>query len=109
MYFCRLLAKSLRCDRGWMRLPAERFELASDTVYWTVLIPSGTECLQGLRGKTQLLNEVKLVDAPSAGVATIAGPSFRYQAYSSPGTDRFRIAVSGENRGSADHGSSLWK
>ncbi|MGY4330333.1 hypothetical protein ACVWWG_004750 [Bradyrhizobium sp. LB7.2] len=41
----------------------ERFELASDTVYWTVSIPSGTECLQGLRGKTQLLNEVKLVDA----------------------------------------------
>jgi hypothetical protein len=83
----------------------ERFELASDTVYWIVSIPPGTECLQGLRGKTQLLNEVKLVDAPSAGVATIAGPSFRYQASSIPGTDRFRIVVSGENR--RQRGSSI--
>src|SRR6266702_6003256 len=75
----------------------ERFALHSETVYWTVSIPSGTECLQGLRGKTQLLDEVKLVEAPSAGIVTIAGPSFRYQAPLSPGTDQFRIAVSGEN------------
>ena len=83
----------------------ERFVLLSDTVYWTVSIPSGTECLQGLRGRTQLLDEVKLVEAPSAGIVTIAGPSFRYQAPTSPGTDRFRIAVSGENR--KQRGSSV--
>ncbi|MCK1740383.1 hypothetical protein IVA80_05760 [Bradyrhizobium sp. 139] len=83
----------------------ERFVLHSDTVYWTVSIPSGTECLQGLRGKTQLLDEVKLVEAPSAGIVTIAGPSFRYQGPLGPGTDRFRIAVSGENR--RQRGSSV--
>lgn len=84
---------------------AERFALLSDTVYWTISISSGTECLQGLRGRTQLLDEVKLVEAPSAGIVTIAGPSFRYQAPTTPGTDRFRIAVSGENR--RQHGSSV--
>lgn len=83
----------------------EHFVLLSDTVYWTVSIPPGTECLQGLRGRTQLLNEVKLVEAPSAGIVTIAGPSFRYQAPTSPGPDRFRISVSGENR--KQHGSSV--
>lgn len=83
----------------------ERFLLLSDTVYWTVSIPSGTECLQGLRGTTQLLDEVKLVEPPSAGRVTIAGPSFRYRAPSSPGTDRFRIAVSGEDR--RQRGSSV--
>ncbi|UPK33910.1 hypothetical protein IVB18_37940 [Bradyrhizobium sp. 186] len=83
----------------------ERFVLLSDTVYWTVSIPSGTECLQGLRGKTQLLDEVKLVEAPSTGIVTIAGPSFRYQAPPSPGPDQFRISVSGENR--RQRGSSV--
>jgi hypothetical protein len=83
----------------------DRFVLLSDTVYWIVSIQSGTECLQGLRGKTQLLDEVKLVEAPTAGNVTIAGPSFRYQAPPAPGTDRFRISVSGENR--RQRGSSI--
>lgn len=76
----------------------ERFELHSDTVYWAFSIPSGGECLQGLRGKTQLLDDVKLVEPPSGGKVTTSGPSFRYQAPSGPGNDRFRIGVTGENR-----------
>ncbi|MCK1269121.1 MULTISPECIES: hypothetical protein [Bradyrhizobium] len=90
---------------GECALRPERFVLLSDTVYWVVSIPAGTECLQGLRGRTQLLDEVKLAEAPSAGHVTIVGPSFRYQAPSRPGTDRFRIAVSGENR--RQRGSSI--
>ena len=90
---------------GECALRPERFGLLSDTVCWVVSIPAGTECLQGLRGRTQLLDEVKLVEAPSAGHVTIVGPSFRYQAASRPGTDRFRIAVSGENR--RQRGSSV--
>lgn len=83
----------------------ERFVLLSDAVSWTFSIPSGTECLQGLRGKTQLLDEVKLVEPPNAGIVTIAGPSFRYQAPAVAGIDRFRIAVTGENR--RQRGSSI--
>lgn len=83
----------------------ERFALLSDTVSWSFTIQSGTECLQGLRGKTQLLDEVKLVESPSAGAVTISGPSFRYQASSIAGHDQFRIAVSGENR--RQRGSSI--
>lgn len=83
-----------------------RFELSSDIVHWTVEIRSGGECLQGLRGKTMLLDDVKLAKAPSAGVVTIAGPSFRYNAPAgSPSSDTFTLEVSGENR--RQRGTSL--
>jgi hypothetical protein len=83
----------------------QRFDLASDTVYWTFSIQAGTECLQGLRGKTQLLEEVKVVEPPTAGVVSISGPSFRYQAPPVAGSDQFKIGLSGENR--RQHGSSV--
>lgn len=76
----------------------ERFELRSDTVYWSFSIQPGGECLQGLRGRTQLLDEIKLLEPPTAGVVTTVGPSFRYQAPSSAGNDRFTLEVTGENR-----------
>lgn len=83
-----------------------RFDLTSDTVHWSFEIRSGGECLQGLRGKTMLLDEVKLVKAPSAGVVTIAGPSFRYAAsLGAPTSDTFTLEVSGENR--RQRGSSV--
>jgi hypothetical protein len=44
-----------------------------------------------------LLDEVKLAEPPSAGVVTNSGPSFRYQAPSTPTNDRFKITVAGEN------------
>jgi hypothetical protein len=76
----------------------ERFELRSDTVYWSASVRPGSECLQGLRGSTMLLEDVKLIEPARAGIVTIAGPSFRYQAPSTPINDSFRIAVAGENR-----------
>ena len=75
------------------------FELTSDTVHWSFEMRSGGECLQGLRGKTMLLDNVKLTSPPSAGVVTIAGPSFRYNAPAgAPINDTFTLEVSGENR-----------
>jgi hypothetical protein len=76
----------------------EGFELQSDTVYWNIDIGSGLECLQGLRGKTMLLDDVRVMEPPSAGTVTVSGPSFRYRAPSTPINDRFKIAVAGENR-----------
>jgi len=75
------------------------FELTSDTVHWSFEMRSGGECLQGLRGKTMLLDNVKLTSPPSTGVVTIAGPSFRYSAPAgAPISDTFTLEVSGENR-----------
>jgi hypothetical protein len=75
----------------------ERFTLTSDTVYWSFSLPAGAECLQGLRGKTQLLERINLVEPPRSGQVVISGPSFRYQAGTSPTNERFKIAVEGEN------------
>src|SRR5262249_50089891 len=91
-----LLARTATAGECASRL--ERFELRSDTVHWAFTIQPGGECLQGLRGRTQLLDEIKLLEPPTAGVVTTVGPSFRYQAPSSAGNDRFRLEVTGENR-----------
>lgn len=76
---------------------AEGFQLASDTVHWTFAIPAGWECLQGLRGRSMLIDEVKVLEPPSAGSLTISGPSFVYKAPKMESVDRFKIRISGEN------------
>ena len=83
----------------------ERFQLTSDTVYWSFSLPTGAECLQGLRGRTQLLDRINLVEPPRSGQVVISGPSFRYQAGASPTNESFKIAVEGENM--RQHGTSL--
>lgn len=80
-------------------------ELRSDTVYWTIEVPRGAECLQGLRGKTMLIDQVRIVDAPKAGTLTLSGPSFRYTAPATNVADSFKLEIIGENR--KVHGSSL--
>src|SRR3954453_19499458 len=69
----------------------ERFTLTSDTVYWSFTLPAGAECLQGLRGKTQLLERIDLVEPPRSGQVVISGPSFRYRAGASPTNETFKI------------------
>jgi hypothetical protein len=73
------------------------FELNSDTVHWSFVIRSGSECLQGLRGKTMLIDEVKVLEPPSAGSVTISGPAFLYRAPATESNDSFRLQVSGQN------------
>ena len=73
------------------------FELNSDTVHWSFAIRSGSECLQGLRGKTMLIDEVKILEPPSAGSLTISGSAFHYRAPATKSDDRFRLEVSGQN------------
>jgi len=53
-----------------------------------------------------LLDDVRLTSSPSAGIVTIAGPSFRYTApVGAPVSDTFTLEVSGENR--RQRGSSV--
>jgi hypothetical protein len=73
------------------------FGLSSDTVHWIFAIPSSSECLQGLRGSAMLLDEVKIIEPPSAGSVTVSGPAFYYRAPATSSSDRFTLQVSGEN------------
>ena len=75
----------------------EGFDLSSDTVHWAFTIRGETDCLQGLRGKSMLIHEVKIVEPPAAGTLTITGSAFSYRAPASGSSDRFRVQVAGEN------------
>lgn len=76
---------------------ADAFELNSDTVHWSFAIRANSECLQGLRGKSMLIDSVTAVENPSAGRLTISGPAFFYQAPATAAVDRFKLRVVGEN------------
>ncbi|QPF87104.1 hypothetical protein IC762_12725 [Bradyrhizobium genosp. L] len=73
-------------------------QLNSDTVHWTIEVARWAECLQGLRGKTMLIDQVRIVDPPKAGTLTLSGPSFRYTAPATDAADSFRLEITGENR-----------
>ena len=73
----------------------EMFKLKSDTVEWSFAIGRGAECLQGLRGRTMLLDTVSILDQPKLGEVVLQGPSFRYVSGAKAGTDSFRLAISG--------------
>ena len=75
----------------------DRFGLRSDTAYWSITIGAGGECLQGLRGRTMLLDSVTVVEPPKTGSVTISGPSFRYRAPATPASDSFKLEVLGED------------
>ena|SRR5579864_4388163 len=76
----------------------EAFQLNSDTVHWEFVIPAGLECLQGLRGKSMLIDAVKVVEAPSSGNLAISGSGFIYKAPANPSDDHFKLQILGENR-----------
>jgi len=77
---------------------AEAFQLTSDTVHWQFMISSGSECLQGLRGGSMLIDSVKVVEAPSSGNLAISGSGFIYKAPANPSDDHFKLQILGENR-----------
>jgi hypothetical protein len=73
-----------------------RYQLALDTVSWSMKISSGQKCIRGLRFSNVVIDALKLVSPPRTGQVTIQGPSFTYSAkpeYS--GEDTFTISVSG--------------
>jgi hypothetical protein len=75
----------------------EMFKLQSDTVEWSFAIGRGAECLQGLRGRTMLLDTVSILDQPKLGKVVLQGPSFRYVTGAEAGTDSFKLAISGKS------------
>jgi hypothetical protein len=75
----------------------EFFRLQSDTVQWRMVIARGDECIQGLRGKTMILENVSVVEQPKSGRLVLQGPSFRYFAGPEVGSDSFKLMVVGSS------------
>ena len=102
---CRFAALTVFClapsvvEAGNCLARPEMFLLQSDTAEWSFAIGRGAECLQGLRGRTMLLDTVSLLDPPKLGRVVSQGPSFRYLSGPEVGTDTFKLAISGTSRG----------
>src|SRR5947208_3661901 len=73
------------------------FQLQSDTVQWLMVIARGDECIQGLRGKTMILESVSIVEPPKRGRVVLQGPSFRYSAGPEAGSDSFQLVIVGSS------------
>ena len=81
------------------------FVLQSDTVEWSMVVGRGSECIQGLRGRTMVLESIAVLEQPKAGLIVLQGPSFRYSAGPEVGSDSFKIAIVGTS--GHMHGSSI--
>lgn len=71
--------------------------LDSETVQWSIVIARGTECIQGLRGKTMVFESVSMIEQPKTGRVVLQGPSFHYYAGADAGSDSFRLVVVGSS------------
>ena len=75
-------------------------KLDSETLDWTILIPSGQTCLRGLRSGAMLIQSVAISAPAKIGAVTIQGYAFSYSAPRDfKGDDSFSVTVTGTNRG----------
>jgi hypothetical protein len=76
---------------------ADSFRLESDTVQWSMVIARGEDCIQGLRGRTMILDSVSVIEPPKTGRVVLQGPSFRYFAGPEAGADSFKLTIVGSS------------
>jgi hypothetical protein len=93
--FSLVLAQAATTAKAGCLARPEQYRLQSDTVHWSIVIAAGSACIQGLRGRTILLDSVSIVDQPKTGSLILDGPSFRYSATAVRGTDSFRLLTTG--------------
>jgi hypothetical protein len=73
------------------------YQLASDTVVWSMTVGSGQSCIRGLRGTYNTLDSTRLIVPPEFGQVKLEGPGFQYRINSDfRGEDSFAILVSGK-------------
>jgi hypothetical protein len=73
------------------------YQLASDTVVWSMALGSGQSCIRGLRTQWVTLENTKVVVPPQFGQVKLEGPAFLYKTNSDfRGQDSFSILVSGK-------------
>lgn len=81
---------------GTCILHPQPFTLKSETVRWSFKIRAGTECIQGLRWSTILIDRIAVIEPPKFGRLVIQGPSFRYfSSADAQGSDSFKIEIAG--------------
>ena len=73
------------------------FQRRSDTVQWSMVVACGDECIQGLRGKSMLLESVSVLEQLKAGLVVLQGPSFRYFAGLEAGSVSFKLVIVGSS------------
>lgn len=75
------------------------YQLAGDTIEWSMTIAPGANCIQGMRWSTMQIYSVSVAEKPKSGELVLVGPGFRY--FAKPdfsGTDTFTLVVVGKNR-----------
>lgn len=83
-----VLTPSMAFAGGVCILHPQPFKLQSDTINWSIKVKPGSECIQGLRWSTIMIENIKIVDAPKSGRIMIEGPAFRYFASADMKGDR---------------------
>lgn len=73
-----------------------RYQLASDSVDWSIIIGSNRNCYGGVRLSNVVIDNVTLISLPQFGQITLLGPGFLYKAAPNfNGRDSFSVKVSG--------------
>ena|ERR1700722_19673982 len=73
------------------------YQLAADTVEWSMSVGSGQSCVRGLRSAFVTLDTIKLVTPPKSGQVVLEGPAFVYKVDPDfHGEDSFAVLVSGK-------------
>src|SRR6516164_4465700 len=77
-------------------LNGPRYQLASDTVHWSLELSAGETCLRGVRFNTMVVDKLMVVFLPQTGHVTLHGTGFSYRAERDfQGRDFFSLMVSG--------------
>jgi hypothetical protein len=73
-----------------------RYQLASDTVRWSIELSSGETCTRGVRFNTAVIKKLVVASAPQTGQVLLQGTGFSYKAASDfQGHDFFALSISG--------------
>src|SRR5262245_39574568 len=77
-------------------LNGPRYQLASDTVHWSLELSEGETCLRGVRFNNVVVDKLMVVSAPQTGHVRLQGTGFSYKAMSDfQGRDFFSLMLSG--------------
>ena len=77
-------------------LNGPRYQLASDTVHWSLELSDRETCLRGVRFNNVVVDKLIVVSAPQTGHVTLQGIGFSYKAARDfRGRDFFSLMVSG--------------
>jgi hypothetical protein len=75
------------------------FQLAGDSIEYSMKIAPGADCIQGLRWSFMQIYTVWVLEKPKHGELVMVGPGFRYKAKAEySGEDKFTLVVVGKNR-----------